>query len=83
MSNEMIEKVAKALALKHWPDDSRYVNYIGAARVAIQAMREPTDEMINIYLQRMNYSINCEDRLKAEAINNWQAMIDAALNEKT
>ena len=54
MSREMIERVTKAIALnqgsrdweecKKWPISRMYLSI---SRVAIEAMREPTDAMIN------------------------------------
>lgn len=40
---------------------------------AIEAMREPTQEMLNA----------APNMIRAFAKKDWQAMIDAALNEKT
>lgn len=41
-SNEMIERVAKAIALRDTTDE------FAMARAAIEAMREPTEDMISI-----------------------------------
>ena len=78
--SEMIERVAKAIdaAANDAADD--YEEYcsprmaLAAARAAIEAMREPTDEMF-----RDGQEIS---ELKM-AEETWWAMIDAALNSGT
>lgn len=62
--SEIIERVAKALAEAHCTSDVDY--YVPYAKVAIQAMREPTEEMLDVLLVHKK---------------TYQAMIDEALNE--
>lgn len=63
----MVERVAKALAKTYFKVDN--LNFDVLAKAAIKAMREPTDNMI----------LACKD---FGVTLNYQAMIDAALNEK-
>lgn len=85
----MIEKVAKALYEGHFisaprhPWDSLHDNhkreYLKNARIAIKAMREPTDEMRDAcYKLESNYSYG--DNIYGSAY--WGAMINAALGEQ-
>ena len=79
----MEEKVAKALFDHNQsmcnisPEEWKYVGVKGywfnLARAAIEAMREPTETMDNAGEQW------CD---QTSAMVVWQAMIDAALNEK-
>lgn len=73
MDNEMIERCAKAVALTHWPDDSRYKNYIPAVKAAIKAMREPTEKMIDAARKQ----VFVED----SPTSIYIAMIDAVIND--
>ena len=71
--NEMVERVARALHAMHGTKSpfKPYADlYRDQARTAIEAMREPTDEM----LEALN---NCGG--DTDAI--WTAMIDAALGK--
>lgn len=90
MSSEMVERVARAIAWAELPDyakavttqDGMYVDpsYSLIARAAIEAMREPTDEMLIAgtpwYHDNWRKAHVREDT-SMEAI--WQAMLDAAL----
>ena len=72
----MIEHVARAATLtqyKQWDGLKPEIqqSYLAIARAAIAAMREPTEEM--------KLSVGCDDK---HDIEFWQAMIDAALEEK-
>lgn len=86
----MIEQVARAIAKAQgfdgdqlldfagdWPDNFEF-DWVELAKAAIQAMREPTEAMIEAgrYVEdgSGDYSIG-----KDPAINVWQFMIDAAL----
>jgi hypothetical protein len=95
--SEMIERVAKAIAKhegaiiddKDWNGpllaDRGRVMFRAVAKVAIEAMREPTIEMVeSIDIEgetdagggiNATYSIGSEEAKKV-----WQAMIDAALD---
>lgn len=71
----MIERVAKAIAAAHGNDFDRLPNFLGGLRkaylnsaiAAIEAMRDPTDEMLVVN--------------KKEFMDSYRAMIDAALKE--
>jgi hypothetical protein len=69
MKNEMVERVAKAI------NEIIYIGDSGAkqlARAAIEAMREPTDEMI----------CECNSSLVYEELKLiYKSMIDVALKE--
>lgn len=90
MSNEMIERVGKALYIS-WSknafgglsrptteferltsNDWTRKFFMNVAKDVIEAMREPTDEMIEPFRSTASdeYILRC-----------WQAMIDAALKE--
>lgn len=62
----MIEKVAKAIALRDTTDE------FAMARAAIEAMREPTEAMIEF---GFNQTGDGRENVKAA----WHSMIDAAL----
>ncbi len=86
---DMIERVAKAMAENdsgpmdsalfaiHWREFGE--GYIDSARVAIAAMREPTQEMVTAgeYYTVSRFS---EDDV---FLKGWQAAIDAALGERS
>lgn len=73
----MIERVAQAIA-KECPcvDDAR-----DAARVAIEAMREPTEAMTRALLFLPDCKVNEVFPTAAEVGGIWRTMIDAALSE--
>lgn len=66
MPNEMIERVAKSLYGGDWDILSRREGYCHLAKLAITAMREPTDKMINA---------------AGAQSPAWSKMIDAALKD--
>lgn len=86
---DMIEKVARALAIADDkdPDAPAWVRYPGPetfgicwrdqyedkAKAAIEAMREPTDEMVA--------AAATSPTLQLAAMAIWQAMIDSILSE--
>lgn len=74
----MIEKVARAMCTTHWPTEDRWNVYQAAAKAAIKAMREPSEEMI---FKLLNYEIEESHPAYQMTKNNYQAMIDAALKE--
>ena len=89
----MVEKVAKAMAAAesgpegsalfsiHW--DEFGDGYLDSARVAIEAMREPTDAMLDDGRDRANDYLDCGCYASQETAGEcWKAMIDAALNSK-
>lgn len=75
--NEMVERVAKAIigtmfAPHELPiDDNLVQKYRETARAAIEAMREPTDEMCD-----------AADWQQQSEVNQYQLAIDAALGTK-
>lgn len=74
MHDDMVGRVAMALAdcaLEPFDELSR-AKYMGDARAAIAAMREPTEAMI----------VQGADGGGGEHITAWRAMIDAALQTK-
>ncbi len=72
----MIEQVARALARHgHREGESWWPAYTDAARVAIEAMREPTEDM-----KRAGWrAIPEHDFGNVAAASVWDAMIDEAL----
>jgi len=72
MTDDMIERVARAIYAAECWDTAAPGFYQHAARAAIEAMREPTEVMLDAAMQ----FASCD--LKSE----WQAMIEAALGEK-
>jgi len=87
----MLEKVARALyrcaPIPNVPfdvlADSDKIYYLGRARAAIEAMREPTLAMNNAALHDyMGYERQGPNKPAWNSKTMWTAMIDAALNEK-
>lgn len=82
MSESMVERVARAIALAALDDDTRSVvnpetwpvaeSYCDMARAAIEAMREPTEVMTNEWPHAHAHLIE----------GHWRRAIDAALSEK-
>lgn len=73
--SEMVERVASAIfETIHYDCDGAGFLSREAARAAIEAMREPTDAMINP---------GCDAAVNSggNSILVWRAMIDAAINE--
>jgi len=81
MAGEMIERVAKAIAeapLKQ--SDTIDQDYATMARAALEAMREPTEEMMKAGLQ--HYMMQERDGFNKVPFNGrtmFQFMIDEAL----
>ena len=65
----MVERVAQAIAKEMGYRDPETVKF--AARAAIAAMREPTEEMIDGWI-----------KAPGAITGGWQGMIDAALREQ-
>lgn len=80
--SEMIERVARGIfASQEWPEFHPAYEVSSeifeiAARAAIEAMREPTQAML-----QEGASGSGEDS-EATALGAWETMIDAALQEK-
>ena len=84
----MVERVAKAIALddsQTWSelDGIHAAMFLSFARAALQAMREPTPEMIakrDDDSDPVHWDYKCHVCGGAE--HAWKTMIDAALGEK-
>ena len=78
MAESMVEKVAKALARHDNPKhENWWPSYENRARAAIEAMREPTANMI---LKGLVRSERDDIELTLEEVEDiWRAMIDDAL----
>lgn len=84
MSNEMIEKIIKifdiaypySCSVENCHECKRFNSNLEAqARAVIKAMREPTEEMLNIDAPDMPAG--------GSILDIWQTMIDAALKDDT
>lgn len=88
MSKSMVERVARAIALAALDDDTRAIvdpetwpvaeSYYDSARAAIEAMREPTDEMI-VLKDGMGGNELCDNADETVVRRVWTKLIDAAL----
>lgn len=67
----MIEKVARAIQEKAYPNFIPWLTCIDMSKAAIEAMREPTKEMVSPTWDAPNN----DDKLI------WRRMIDAALKD--
>ncbi len=69
----MIARIARAIAVSH--GESNWRVHVGVARAAVQAMREPTDEMLDAALPNLpDWGCLPED---------WRAMIDYVVAERS
>ena len=76
----MVEKVARAIAVSQGFDGDDWLSWEEYARAAIAAMREPDDAMRKAVNDL--YRDHARGRLdKPDADEIWPVMIDAALNE--
>lgn len=83
---DMVERVARAIYERNskrtnyvWPDDVYPAirnRCLRDARAAIEAMREPTEEMVNA-----GAVAEGDTNLEAQARSLWEAMIDAILKD--
>lgn len=80
----MIDRVEDAIATALYKDPDAYRGYYGnAARAAIEAMREPTDVMLEAALTDHDISCALDDCNSHDVPERaWGLMIDAALSEK-
>lgn len=69
----MIERVAKAISAAQTQTPDMWQAFLPEARAAIEAMREPTEEMV--------WSHEVPHYGPDEAREAWRAMIDAAMKE--
>lgn len=84
-----LEEVARAICRKAGHvNDKHWRHYVDAARSAIEAMREPSAAMVaateEVVVGYDDFAC-CDGTLYMhhdDAKSAWQAMIDAALNEK-
>lgn len=85
MSNEMIERVAKALYQTHMPfkwESSLVKNhYISISRILIAAMKEPSDSQRRIYF-KMKRDSGCSEFDSVFFDAEWERMVDAALTDE-
>lgn len=96
--SEMVERVARAISSQEGNDwdgqlggrECVRIRYRNMARAAIEAMREPTREMINIisktYFEIESVELDDQASAKQNAVKlvtyiarGWHAMIDEAL----
>lgn len=79
MAESMIERVARAIDEHFDPhnDGTRY----DAARAIIQALREPSDAMLEGLYDDPIWDYKDSYIGKQQVIDMWEHMIDAALNE--
>lgn len=76
MSQSMLEKVAKAMANAVAMNyDHNEVIFKVYAKAALEAMREPTNDMANEYY-KLSY------KTEVFVVATWQRSIDAIINEK-
>ena len=78
--SEMVERVARAICKQRTGIRSGYETFsqndIELARAAIEAMREPTSEII-----KAHHVVPDDTDFTDRAARNWSAMIDAALGK--
>lgn len=96
--SDMVEKVARAIALEHLDPETRAAvapnkwvvaeSYLNLARAAIEAMREPTEEMLENTVDKRGSMRILEYTTPDERSQpflmprfTYRAMIDAALKE--
>ena len=95
---EMVERAAQAMyesigggqgIYAAWleNEESGKENYRRMARAAIEAMREPSDDMLRQVERQYDgtdsYEMWCDLGFDESTINAWQAMIDSALSLPT
>ncbi len=78
--SEMVERVAQAMQRASRPDALVNSYAIFLARVAIEAMREPTASML-IGARDWSLKKNGQGVGDDQATGCWQAMLDAVLTE--
>lgn len=94
-NESMIERVARAICLSEGLDpdfnydpnglgtiagnDVRWKFFVADAKYAIEAMREPTEVMLDAYWLNTGESKEMRIRVHSTAVRYFKAMIDAAL----
>ncbi len=90
MTDNMVHRVAEAMMKADWdasgegrPEDTKIKHYYLMARAAMEAMREPTEEMGSAAAPMMGWKALGGGQLDplAHAAEVYRAMIDAALKE--
>lgn len=92
MAEQMVERVAKAIKdaaviVLDYSDVTYLEDPMVVARAAIEAMREPTREMLIGYIRHMGYDPDepadtiDKQLVGVGIVQKWQAMIDAALKD--
>ena len=77
---DMVKKVARAQVAAVWLGRALVESDFKVARAAIEAMREPTEEMLDTGWEAPS-NVDCAGPLSADMRAPWQAMIDAALEK--
>ena len=72
--DSMVERVARAIC-RHEGDEEDWPCWFGEARAAIEAMREPTEAMVDAFVW-YGHGKTIGDVARI----GWQSMIDAALS---
>lgn len=80
MAETMIERVARALSATQ---GMYWTEHLRAARAAIEAMREPTDRMLDAGVAANTVELPSGGQIIVAVDPAWDAMIDAALAEGT
>lgn len=87
-SESMVERVARAIyegrngrGARAWGSqpNAHKEPYRSDARAAIEAMREPTDEMIIEGVETLNHSLGDGSVMDRDPLFAWRAMIHVAL----
>jgi len=90
----MLEKMCRAIALVAQGDDTTWGRYRDEALAVLDAMREPTAEIVGAYLktsvaiEKMDAGVLSDEHISDVLAGNparwcrplWQSMIDAARN---
>lgn len=88
MTVSMVERIAREIARHTALDEGKepgtadnytdhvWRDFVGAARAVLTAMREPTDEMVDV-----GYDADPDDDGDMAPKSVWKAMIDEALSE--
>ena len=78
MSENMIERIARALCKESGGKDIYWENWIDDAVLCIKAMRDPTPDMIKAGFESISPSCDINPQ---ELRIAWQAMIDSILSK--
>lgn len=87
--SEMVERVARAIFHSNFPeneyenfDEDSQNKYLESAKAAIEAMREPTEAMINRTNPAKEMAQWQIDEYKSIITDSYKSMINVALNEE-